>query len=251
MLGNAWFWGHSFSWLIWLPVPQGNFLSSHSTELCSVRGVHVTAWFFFLLLLILCVDLSLGSSSMISGQTSRALRINIIRIYTQLYAEVICWKHLHYKWANSFPFSLKVQFYGTIYYVGGQSWNWYFIYQGMHSLVLVAQLFIGRKKRTPITAIRAELQICKLTQARLELRKILRNLACIKEIRTQSYKTGTKKISALPYLQTLISLSRLYELYYSGQTGQNHSWKLSKILFCNEELPFTVGYFFTESRSLL
>lgn len=31
---------------------------------------------------------------------------------------------------------------------------------------------------------------------------MLRNLVCIKEIRAQSYKKGTKKISALPYLQT-------------------------------------------------
>lgn len=141
--------GTFFFMVNWTPCSSGKLVAiSQKRALQCWRGPQDSMNIFWLLL-ILCVDLSLWSSSIISGQTSGALRISIIRTFTQLYAEVIYWNHLHYKWANSFPFSLKMQFYGIIYYVGRQSWNWYFIYQGMHSLVVVAQLFIGREKEPP------------------------------------------------------------------------------------------------------
>lgn len=178
---------------------------------------------------------------MINGQTSGAERINIIiRIDTQVYAEVIYGKNLHYKWGNSFPFSLKAQFYVTMCYIGKQSWNWHCVYQGTHSSVLVAQVFIG---------IRTELQTCKLIKGSLELCTTFTNLVSMQEINAWSYKRGYKKDQCFTIFENILfSLSGLKKRV---QTRQNHSWKLTEILLCNEELPFTVWYFFTESRSLL
>lgn len=53
----------------------------------------------------------------------------------------------------------------------------------MYSFVLVAQLFLGREKRVPVTAIRSELWPCELTNASLELRAILTNLVRMQEIK--------------------------------------------------------------------
>lgn len=97
----AQFWGYSLSVILWHTLLWSSLLSSCKAELCSVEGCLLGSMHIFLAIFS-CVDLSLWSPKVISGQANGFVTINTIITYASWNEKVICWETVHYRWINSF-----------------------------------------------------------------------------------------------------------------------------------------------------